>query len=73
MSWRTGKLCDIAIIERNQIDPSTLGGATSYLGLEDIEAGGRIIHAHQVKKGDLLSAKFQFTKEHILYGKLRHS
>jgi type I restriction enzyme S subunit len=71
MNWPTVKLSTIATIERDQIDPSNIHSGTSYLGLEDIESGGRIIEAHKVDRGDLASAKFRFTRDHILYGKLR--
>jgi type I restriction enzyme S subunit len=71
MNWATVKLSEIATIERDQINPAALEAAVAYLGLEDIEAGGRIIQARQVERGDLASSKFRFTREHILYGKLR--
>lgn len=71
MSWSTSKLCDIANIERSQIDPGQISPGTKYLGLEHIEAGGRILGAQSVSKGDLKSAKFIFGAEHLLYGKLR--
>src|ERR1700730_15529746 len=71
MNWVTVKLAEIETIERDQINPATLEGGVAYLGLEDIEAGGRIIQARQVERGDLASSKFRFSREHILYGKLR--
>lgn len=42
-----------------------------YVGLEDIESGGRILSARPVDPGDLGSTKFSFTESHVLYGKLR--
>ena len=71
MTWTTVKLAEIATIERDQIDPSAIQKGTSYLGLEHIEAGGRILKEHIVKNGELSSVKFQFTKSHVLFGKLR--
>lgn len=71
MRWSTAKLSDIADIERSQVDPRQISPGTSYLGLEHIEAGGRILGAQSVSSGDLKSAKFVFGTEHLLYGKLR--
>jgi type I restriction enzyme S subunit len=71
MSWATAKLSDVATIERNGVDPKNIVSDTFYLGLENIESGGRIIGAQTVSKGDLASTKFRFSPDHILYGKLR--
>jgi type I restriction enzyme, S subunit len=71
VNWETVKLGDVATIERDQMDPRALTANVQYLGLENIEAGGRIIESRTVGKGDLASAKFRFTPDHILYGKLR--
>lgn len=68
---RTVRLGDIAKIERKSVQPADLEGSTTYLGLEHIEKGGRIIGQSSVGESQLKSSKFQFTSEHILYGKLR--
>lgn len=68
---RTVRLGDIAIIERKSVQPSKLDGTTYYLGLEHIQKGGRIIDRSTVGDSQLKSSKFQFTDNHILYGKLR--
>lgn len=71
MSWVAAKLSDVAKIERNGVDPTSIEPGTSYLGLEHIESGGRILGAQSVTNGELASTKFRFSSEHILYGKLR--
>lgn len=71
MTWATERLADIADIERKGIDPTGIVTGTSYLGLEHIESGGRILGSKVVTEGELASTKFRFSDEHILYGKLR--
>ncbi|MHA6326474.1 restriction endonuclease subunit S [Roseivivax sp. CAU 1753] len=71
MTWNSARLSDIAKIDRSQVDPGKITSGTKYLGLEHIEAGGRILGAQSVQRGELKSSKFQFSKEHVLYGKLR--
>jgi len=64
-------LKNLAEIERNGVAPEQIGGGTRYLGLEHIESGGRILGSETVATGDLASAKFRFTPDHLLFGKLR--
>lgn len=64
-------LKNLAEIERNGVAPEQIGGGTRYLGLEHIESGGRILGSETVETGDLASAKFRFTPDHLLFGKLR--
>lgn len=64
-------LKNLAEIERNGVAPEQIGGGTRYLGLEHIESGGRILGSETVDTGDLASAKFRFTPDHLLFGKLR--
>lgn len=64
-------LKNLAEIERNGIPPEKIVSGTNYLGLEHIEAGGRIISSDPVDTGDLASTKFRFGPDHLLYGKLR--
>ncbi|WP_306168648.1 restriction endonuclease subunit S [Halomonas sp. MMSF_3323] len=71
MNWSIVKLAEVASIERKGINPSAIESGTNYLGLENIESGGRIIERQKVLNGDLASTKFSFGPEHILYGKLR--
>jgi type I restriction enzyme S subunit len=71
MTWETSALSEIAHIERDGVDASEIRSGTAYVGLEDIESGGRILRTTAVKNGDLASTKFRFGPQHILYGKLR--
>lgn len=65
------ELASVATIERTVVDPSALDPQTPYLGLEHIERGGTITGRSTVAESELKSAKFAFTTEHVLYGKLR--
>ena len=64
-------LGEVATIERSGVDPSTLPPHTTYLGLEHIERGGRIIGRSSVAEAELASTKFRFSADHVLFGKLR--
>ena len=68
---RTVELGTVAAVERKGVDPSSLAPSTLYLGLEHIERGGRIIGHDTVGRAEIASTKFQFTPEHVLFGKLR--
>lgn len=65
------ELGSVATIDRNGVDPSSVAPDTIYLGLEHIERGGRIIGHGTVGGAKLASTKFEFTPEHLLFGKLR--
>lgn len=68
---RMVKLGEIATVERRGVQPDQFPANTVYLGLEHIEKGGRILeYAAAIEEG-LRSTKFQFTSNHVLYGKLR--
>ena len=69
--WPQKSLSEVAVIERDSIQPSEIKSGTLYLGLEHIESGGKILSALEVSNGELASSKFRFTPAHILYGKLR--
>ena len=64
-------LRNVAQIERDIVDPSAIEDGTLYVGLENIESGGRFVGVRPVDAGELLSSKFSFTQRHLLYGKLR--
>lgn len=64
-------LGDVARIERETVDPAEIKSGTLYVGLENIESGGRLINVGPVAAGELASNKFLFTPKHVLYGKLR--
>ena len=69
--WRKVHLYKVAEIERNSIDPSAISDGTTYIGLENIETGGKFANVRSVSTGELASNKFVFTDKHVLYGKLR--
>lgn len=64
-------LHDVAMIEREIVEPSEIRAGTLFVGLENIETGGRFANVRPVDSGELASSKFLFTRRHILYGKLR--
>ncbi len=68
---RIVELGSVATIERSGVDPRAVDPETLYIGLEHIERGGRIIGHDTVAAAELASTKFQFTPEHVLFGKLR--
>ncbi|MGH7664611.1 MAG: restriction endonuclease subunit S [Gemmatimonadaceae bacterium] len=64
-------LQDVATIERDIVEPAQIRTGTLYVGLENIESGGRIVNVRRVDAGELASNKFAFTTRHVLFGKLR--
>jgi type I restriction enzyme S subunit len=64
-------LSDVAVIERDIVDSTAIETGTLYVGLENIESGGRFVRVRPVDAGELASSKFAFTPQHLLYGKLR--
>jgi type I restriction enzyme S subunit len=69
--WTRKRLAEVATIEREVVTPDQIEPATLYVGLEHIESGGAIQQVAPVEKGDLSSSKFRFSRDHVLYGKLR--
>ena len=69
--WKTVALGDVADIERDSVAASEIADGTTYVGLENIESGGRFLNVRAVAGGELASNKFAFTDRHVLYGKLR--
>ena len=69
--WRTVALQDVATIERDVVEASSISDGTLYVGLENIESGGEFLNVREVDSGELASSKFSFTPRHLLYGKLR--
>jgi type I restriction enzyme S subunit len=64
-------LGEVASLERKSLLPEEIETGTSYLGLEHIESGGRILSYQRVCAGELQSNKFIFDPGTLLYGKLR--
>lgn len=65
------KLGAVARITRNSVAPEKITDGTLYVGLENIERGGRLVDVREVAAGELKSAKFSFTQRDLLFGKLR--
>lgn len=70
-SWTEKRLDEVADIERDIVAPDAIGAGTKYVGLEHINSSGEFLNVRAVANGDLASAKFRFTPEHVLFGKLR--
>lgn len=70
-AWPQVKLNTVADIERDGLASDNIQAGARYLGLEHIESGGRILGDTVVDAGELASTKFKFTRDHLLYGKLR--
>lgn len=71
MTWVSVPLGDVTTIDRQGISPAQIQDGTAYVGLENVERGGRITGHQLIGKVHVKSNKFRFTREHILYGKLR--
>ncbi len=71
--WELVKIKDVAEIDNKIITPDGMRGEfQNYIGLENIESNtGQLVNFSETSGDDIRSNKFQFTKEHILYGKLR--
>lgn len=62
---------DVATIDRGIVEANRIKTGSLYVGLENIESGGRLINVQPVANGELASSKFAFTPQHVLFGKLR--
>lgn len=69
--WTEKRLDEIAEIEREIVSPEAIQAGTKYVGLEHIDGAGDFVGVRTVANGDLASAKFRFTRQHVLFGKLR--
>lgn len=64
--WKTVSLGDVCIIEKTKYKD----GELPYVGMEDIVSSkGKFVGSREPKK--VGSSTFQFTPEHLLYGRLR--
>ncbi len=64
-------LDSVMTVDRNAIDPTDIDPHTPYVGLEDISSDGSVSERATAKSARIRSTKHQFTKDHILFGKLR--
>jgi len=70
--WDVVRLGDVATLEMEQIPVSALPEDTLYVGMEHIESNtGRLITDKLPTVRNIKGLVFQFTPDHILYGKLR--
>lgn len=69
--WFQKNLGEVAKLDRQNIKPEFISSGTLYIGLEHINNDGGFNDFQIVEPGDLASNKFSFTKNHVLYGKLR--
>jgi type I restriction enzyme, S subunit len=66
------RLKEIVSFERKMVYPSSLKVNEWYIGLEQIEKDtGKILNNCSVESQDIKSAKFTFSENHVLYGRLR--
>jgi type I restriction enzyme S subunit len=65
------QLGEVAAVRRVALQPQEIEDGTLYVGLENIETGGRLVGVKPVTRGDLHSSKFAFSCNHLLFGKLR--
>ncbi|NEV60370.1 restriction endonuclease subunit S [Thiorhodococcus minor] len=68
--WVTGRLSDVAQVERIGVDPAILSDER-YVGLEHISGDSGDLRWQYSREAELRSTKFRFSSRHLLYGKLR--
>ena len=68
--WKAGRLADIAIAPRRNVDPANLDDETPYIGLEHMPRRSIALTAWG-RVGKVTSNKSAFNKGEILFGKLR--
>ena len=71
MTFPSVELSEVAALERRSLAPNDIKHGARYLGLEHIQSGGELLGSVDVEAGELKSSKFQFSDEHVLYGKLK--
>ncbi len=68
--WKAGRLADVAIAPRRNVDPVNLDDETPYIGLEHMPRRS-IALAAWGRVGKVTSNKSAFNKGEVLFGKLR--
>ena len=68
--WKAGRLADIAIAPRRNVDPASLDDETLYIGLEHMPRRSIALTAWE-RAGKVTSNKSTFEKGEVLFGKLR--
>jgi type I restriction enzyme, S subunit len=69
--WPIVQLDSVADIERESVQAGKISSGSTYVGLENITSDGEFLKVTDVEAGELGSSKFLFSKDHVLYGKLR--
>ena len=69
--WTEVALGEIATIDRRLVEPDEIAAGTLYVGLENLVSGGGLRGVRAVAAGELMSGKFAFDANHVLFGKLR--
>ena len=70
--WEVKEFGEIALIEKEAVQCTEISDNDLYIGLEHIEKdSGKLLGYQKTNEVDLKSTKFKFTREQILYGKLR--
>jgi type I restriction enzyme, S subunit len=69
--WPMVALGEVASIVRTTVAPSRLIGDAMYVGLEHIPSGGRMVRPIGAAEADIVSTKFKFQSDDVLFGKLR--
>jgi restriction endonuclease S subunit len=70
--WKLSTLEEVAPIQSNSIQSLDPDKLYNYISLEHIESNtGRLINFAPTPGAEIKSSKIAFTREHILYGKLR--
>ena len=72
LGWEKKPLNYFAKIDKRSIKPEEIRNGIKYIGLENIEKNsGKILSIIITQSNEIKSSKFQFSKNHVLYGKLR--
>jgi len=70
--WKLSTLEEVAPIQSNSIQSLDPDKLYNYISLEHIESNtGRLINFAPTPGAEIKSSKIAFTREHVLYGKLR--
>lgn len=61
----------MAEIIRRNVNPGDIPADKTYIGLENIEPGGRLVRLGTARTAGISSTKLQFTSDDVLFGRLR--
>jgi type I restriction enzyme S subunit len=71
VNWPVVALAEAAKIARVGVAPEDIIAGTTYVGLENMDGLGDFVGVSGVDAGELGSTKFRFSKDQVLFGKLR--